>query len=158
MWSAKIQQLESFDRKSWGTAYKAIAEVRLLLRISRKYQMITNFALHNVSKGRFCDRDGRERTIDIFQLGSYLNDQSPRTWGNKLTLFFAIHSFLAWVEGRSRESVGEEAYEAYNVMSSWGVSGDAHHVLLPAGDLRARYLISHVRILIQKHLPARFAP
>lgn len=152
-WSDEVDQLASFGQKSWGTAYQTIAEVQLVLRISKCYKMVINFASHQIFTGWFDDRDGKKRYISFQHLGSYLNGQSAGTWMNKLTFFFAVYHFLVQTQGVAEEgSIGRELEEVRQAMTSWGVFRETNNSFLPHGDPRASYLITPVRSLICQYM------
>lgn len=151
-WPEEIRQLASFGRKSWGTAYQAIAEVQLLLQIGKTYQMTINLAIHNVSSGWFIDRDRKEKRIEFRLLGSYLNNQSPGTWTNKLTFFFAVYHFLAQTEAIVAEDLGRELHEARQAMLSWGVSLKTPACFLPTGDARTAFRLTPLHGMIRRYM------
>jgi hypothetical protein len=142
-WSEGVKLLASFENRSWGTAYRTVAEVRVLLQIGRTYRMVVNTAIHHVSGGLYVDRDGREKPIAFPLLGSYLNQQSPGTWTNKLTFFFHVHSFLATTNGPIGENLQGDLYGIRQAMASWGVYPEILNAddFLPNGDARAAYVL-----------------
>jgi len=152
LWAKEVLQLASFGGESWGTAYQTIAEVQLLLRIGKKYRMNINFALHHVSPGRFVDRDHKERAIDLQLLGSHLNGQTPGTWTNKLTFFFAVHHFLTKTETVTTEDLVGELREARQAMLSWGVTQQIPASFLPTGDPRTVFRITPLHRMIRQYM------
>jgi hypothetical protein len=152
VFSEQIGQMESFSQKSWGTAYSAVAKVRIVLQIGKIFKMSTNFACHHVSVGSFIDRDTSDKEITFHQLGSYINGQSEGTWKNKLTWLFAVHDFLRRTEGAVEESIGKELYEVRQAMDIWGVFPLTYGHFLPAGDPRTNFHITPIRRLINHHM------
>lgn len=152
LWQEEIRQLKSFRLKSWGTAYQTIAEVQLLLRIGKRYRITVNFPLHCVSTGRFFDRNGEERGIEFQLIGSYLNGQSPGTWANKLTFFFAVYDFLAQTKNVVEDGLEIELRNARQDMLSWGVSVEVPQAFLPAVDVQARHRITPLRNMIRQYM------
>jgi hypothetical protein len=152
LWPKEVHELKSFRLKSWGTAYQAIAEVQVLLRLGKTYRVTVNLPLHSVSMGHYFDRDGKEKAIEFRLLGSYMNGQSPGTWGNKLTLFFAIYHFLARTEGMEAESLDAELRTARQAMLSWGIGVEPPESFLPIADARTTYRITPLRNMIREYM------
>ena len=146
-WADAVTLLESFQKRSWGTAYRTVAEIRVLIQIGQTYRMTVNTAIHSMSGGSFIDRDNREKSIDFPLLGSHLNEQSPGTWSNKLTFFFHVHQFLAATNGATGENLPGDLYHLRQAMTSWGVYPEILKAdnFLPNGDARAAYVLKHAR-------------
>ncbi|KAF9779580.1 hypothetical protein BJ322DRAFT_1113380 [Thelephora terrestris] len=151
----KLSQLQTFSQRGWGTAYRTIAEVQLLLQIGGTYGMVINMALHSMSAGRYLDRDRIERTISFPLLGSYMNGQSPGTWSNKLTFFITVYHFLVDTEHLEEEDLGGSLYKARQAMESWGVHPGPWERCLPNGDTRASYLLKPLRDMIHQYTRSR---
>ena len=146
----EAQQLASFSRRSWGTAYQSVAEVQFVLEVGQRFRMSANFARHHISSGRFTGRGNEDVAIEFQLLGSLLNGQSMGTWTNKLT-FFSVYKFLMQTEGVAEESLGRELYEIRQAMVSWGVIQRTSNSFLPNADPRASYLITPVRTMIRRY-------
>jgi hypothetical protein len=153
-WQTETDLITSFSQKSWGTAYQTVAEVQVVLRICKTFGIKPNFARHRVSTGRFTESNKVQRTIDFRAIGSYMNDQSPNTWMNKLTFFFAVHQFLARTEGLGEEDIGKRLYEVRQAMANWGIRPKMN-TFLPAGDPKASYQLTPTHRMIRKYNTGR---
>jgi hypothetical protein len=142
--------LTSFSQNSWGTAYKTIAEVQVVLRICKAFRIKPNYACHNVSTGHFFGRNKVKRTIEFRVIGSYMNGQSAGTWTNKLTFFFAVRQFLERTAGLGEEDIRKGLYEVCRAMADWGVKPEKNS-FLPVGDPRASYRLTPTRKMICKY-------
>ena len=152
-WADGVTLLGSFAKRSWGTAYQTVAEIRVLIQIGQTYRMTVNTAIHSVSAGSFIDRDNRERSITFPLLGSHLNGQSPGTWTNKLTFFFHVHQFLAATNGTTGGNLPGYLYDIRQAMASWGVYLEILKAenFLPNGDARAAYVLKHARDELRRY-------
>lgn len=149
-WAREVVFLHGFDRASWGTAYRTIAEIQLLLRIGQAYGMTPNLSSHSVTTGV----DGESGLdIEIQRIGSWLNGQAFRTWTNKLTFFFAIHDFLRQTDDVTvADNLSADLSEARQAMLSWGVGLEVPDTFLPVGDNRARFKLSPLHKLIRDYM------
>jgi hypothetical protein len=152
LWPDDLELLASFKNKSWGTAYKTVAEVQVLLRIGKRLKMEINLATHSISPGAYIDSDGQQRTIQFAVLGWHLNGQADGTWTNKLTFFFAIYHFLRETELATEETLGSELWEAREGMLTWGVAHKVPTLFLGAGDRSAVHSKTKLHGLIRQYM------
>lgn len=152
-WADGVTLLRSFQKRSWGTAYWTVAEIRVLIQIGQMYRMTVNTAVRSVSAGSYVDRDGGEKPITLPVLGSYLNGQSPGTWTNKLTFFFHVHRFLAATNGTAGEDLPGDLHGIRQSMTSWGVYPEILKAdnFLPRGDARAAYVLKRAREELRRY-------
>ena len=141
--------------KSWGSAYKTIAEVKVLLRVGKRLKMEINLATHSVSPGTYLNGDGEPRTIHFAVLGWYLNGQADGTWMNRLTFFFAVYHFLRETESVTKETLGDELWEAREAMLTWEVSPRTPTSLLDAGDGNAMQSKAKLHGMIKGYMVSR---
>ena len=152
LWPDDLEILCSFQKKSWGTAYKAIAEVQVLVRIGRRSGMEINLATHSVSPGTYLDGDNQWKSIAFTALGWHLNGQAEGMWTNKLTFFFAVYNFLCETESATEETLGNELWEAREAMLTWGVLLRPPTSFLDIGDRNARHNKTRLHAMIKKYM------
>jgi len=155
LWPEGLELLSSFENKSWGTAYRTIADVQVLLMIGKRLKMEVNLATHSVSPGTYIESDGQRSTIQFATLGRYLNKQAEGTWTNKLTFFFAVYHFLCETELATEETLGSELWEAREAMLTWGVSLKAPISFLDAGDNNAMRSKTKLHSMIREYMVSR---
>lgn len=148
----ELELLKSFGRKSWGTAYRTIAEVQVVLRIGKTLKMNVNFATHSVSPGSYFDEDGRLQEVQFAVLGWHLNGQADGTWTNKLTFFFAVYHFLQRSELATKEVLGNKLWDAREAMRTWGVSLRTPASILGAGACDATFSRTKLHRMIREYM------
>lgn len=153
-WAKGPELLKSFENSSWGSAYKAIADVQVLLMIGKMFKMEINLATHSVSPGTYID-DGQQRTIQFATLGHYINGQAEGTWMNRLTFFFAVYHFIRETESTTKETLGDELWEARGAMLTWGVSLRMPTSFLDVGDDRTMYSKATLHRMIKQYMVSR---